>query len=1256
MKIDIRNIVGILLFFLVFNVSAQTCTSIFSNGLQAHGPNGNVTLSYHSQITNGSANISARTITDNSAWLACSGSSCAATGVASTTSTPTFLTSSGTNGGIVVAANATANYASGQYTTVNVGQQGTLNFSTAAGVYRTQAFTTNYQSIVNFQSGDYWINGNLTVGQATALRRTASSGVTRIFVNGNISFGFQAFTQNFASNQLLIYATGSITFANEVNLSAYVYAGGTVSMDYRSSVTGAVAGSSINLIGNEVSINYQGSNLTSVNFSPFCSGGTVAPVLLGSWNMDERLWNGTTNEVLDSSGNNNHGRARIAAGSTSLPSTSSGNPAYTSGNQSTCYYGDFDKTTTPARTYSYVELTGLPALPQGFTFAAWIRSSNASAQHQRILVRDDAQNGWGFSLADGTNEPKLRFFNRNVTNTGTVTGQGSNPNCGVFCIDTNAVISSNAWHYVAAVVDTTAKTVTLYVYNQSRTLLAKTTATYTGTWQDGTGLATIGGESSASGEGTQTSWHFLGNIDEVKIYSGAVTQTTLETLMQTVRTCAGPDHYELQLSTNSIACEGAAVTVRACANSMVPCTKDLSVNTNVSLSTTNGSLSATTLALSAGEGTAYLLFPSATENQSVTVSLSNEQVTPINSRKCCTGTSNCTVANSCATLFKRAGFIFSSALNSSVNIPNQIAGTTDSSVYLKAVTTDQSSGACVARLTSPQTVQMAYQCRNPVTCIAGQTLTANASSVQANANSVLTPSLAYSNVNLNFDSSGRATVPINYSDVGQIRLFAKLNLPASSSNPAYELTGNTNDFIVRPYAISVLGAQSLSGGANPATTSSGSGFIAAGEKFRVTVQSLNANNNRTPNFGNEIDSVLTSANNALGIRENNLVYPTGMPTLAPLVVSSPFSAATLAGTYTNADVHWGEVGSLTIIPFLLGNNYLGASLLPNTFVSSSTIGRFYPHHFTMISSSVANSCDSFSYMQQNAIKTEFNIEARNAFDVTTTNYGVGYAVGSKPTISYVAENNNAGNGSSLSSRVLIGIANNWVNGVLSYSNSTSSFLRGSSLDGPYSQLRLGLQLQDTFDLRSLVNLNMNANTSGDCSAANNCNALRIEPEPTSAQLNLVWGRLKLEDAFGPETAELPVNFTTEYWTGAFWLTNTLDSCTAITRSAITYPQGNIANAANLTVPLSGGSTMGQYGSLMATQVLFTSGSAGQKFTAPVTGTGSFIVRVDLTAYPWLRYDWNQNANHNDDTGLPNANFGFGSYRGHDRIIYWREVF
>ena len=261
--------------------------------------------------------------------------------------------------------------------------------------------------------------------------------------------------------------------------------------------------------------------------------------VVADWRMDELSWAGVANEVKDSGGGQYHGTARVAAGATSVPTTASVSPAKTSGGTSTCSYGAFDADSSPARTYSYVELSGFPPLPSSFTFAAWIRSTNTSAQHQRILVRDDADNGWGLSLADGTGRPELRFFNRNVTNTGTVTGQGVNPGCGVFCLDTNVSLASNAWYYIAAAIDTAGQTVTLYVFDASGSILAQTSSAFAGTWKDGTGLVTIGGESSASAEGRQSTFHFLGNIDEMRVFSGVLTQSDLENMLSRTRSCSG---------------------------------------------------------------------------------------------------------------------------------------------------------------------------------------------------------------------------------------------------------------------------------------------------------------------------------------------------------------------------------------------------------------------------------------------------------------------------------------------------------------------------------------------------------------------------------------------------------------------------------------------------------------------------------------------------------------------------------------------
>lgn len=1242
---------------------AVACNAIFTNGIQATGASGNINLSYHSIITGGNASLATKTLTDNSSWVACSGSSCAASGTAATTSSVTFLAGSPSAGNINIGYQGSQTVTTGDFGTVTVGQEATLKFNSANGVYKTKALTTNYKSILELQSGDYWINGNLTIGQETILKRIASSGSTRIFVNGNVTMDFKVVTQSFTSGQLLIYSTGSFTADNETNLNAFVYAGGNVSLDFKAVINGGISGANFTASGNEVTVNYQPSALTTADFAPFCSGAAPAPVLLGAWRMDQLSWNGTAGEVIDSSGQNNHGRARIAAGSTALPSTTSGSPAYISGAQSTCRYGQFDGTANGVtRTYGYVELSGFPTLPNGFTFAAWIRSTNAGAQHQRILVRDDAQNGWGLSLADGTGQPKLRFFARNITNNGAVTGQGSNPSCGVFCIDTNAVIGDNTWYYVASVVDTTAKTVTLYVYNTSGILQAKTSGAYSGTWTDGTGTAAIGGESSASSEGQQTSWHFLGNIDEVNIYSGALAQTSIEALLPTVRTCPAPDHYELVMSANNLACLGADVTVRACADSVSPCTNiDYTVNGNVTLATNAGSLTATTLPLVSGSATAKLFYPAATDGATATVTLSGEATLATNSRKCCLGGS-CSVSNSCTATFNTAGLIFpNSATGTADNIATQTAGVTSTTgtAFVRALQTNTTTGACMARFTSPQTVKMAYKCVNPTTCINGQTLTLFGTGVPANANSVATNSLVYGDVNLNFDTNGSAAIPINYSDVGQVQLFAQIIKTQTATDPAITLTGDSNLFVVKPHSVRISAVATVAGVSNLGKTSeagAANNFVSAGTPFKVSVQSLNQSLAVTPNFGRET----SSQSQFITLVTNNLVYPaTGTATALNYTANTftPASPVSL-GTYTNPTVVWSQVGSMNIMPGL--GDYLNAGSVAGAV--SSTIGRFYPDHYRVVpaSTTVTNGCGSFSYMGQPNLQIKPYITAHSAgasgtivsnYDNTTLGYG-GSSILAVPV--YAAENNSSGG--DLGSRLSV-TTGKWKEGV--YSDAlTGTFTRqvSGAPDGPYVSLRVGASAMadpspTPFDLVGVL-------TNTPSSAAKDmlnggAIAFKDPSDATKYLLNLRYGRLRLDDAFGPETHPLKVNFATEYWTGKYFSVSAADSCTQVLRSAITYPAGAISTDANRTVALTGGSTTGTYISLSPTHVGFNAGTAGQQFTSPNGGTGRFVVGVDLTDLPWLRFDWNQDGNYSD-VSLPNATFEFGSYRGNDRVIYWRE--
>lgn len=593
--------------------------------------------------------------------------------------------------------------------------------------------------------------------------------------------------------------------------------------------------------------------------------------------------------------------------------------------------------------------------------------------------------------------------------------------------------------------------------------------------------------------------------------------------------------------------------------------------------------------------------------------------------------------------FVDTGLKFYNATGGILPIANQRAGVSTTTPILKAIRTNTNTGACEARVVGTRNVNLGYECVNPTSCIAGQTLNLSSTSIAANNAGA---SISYTPVSLTFNANGEATIPFSYTDAGQIRLHALLTLAASGNDPAITLTGSSDNFVVRPERLAVSLVQTPGGANNPGgTTAAGAaaGFVAAGSPFRVVVQAQNANSQPTPNFGRESPS----ENNIL-LKEMAIVHPvSGTPTPLSNANGGSFSSTT-PGSFENTNVIWNQVGSLTMRPELFDNDYLGAGA-PD-YITTGTVGRFYPDRFAMVSQSVTNSCVAFSYMSQPDIALSYQLQALSSTGAVVTNYGPDYYTGNAPLLSYQAENADAANGSSLSSRVIEALPKVWSSGVLSI-NTNASFSRAISPDGPYSQLHFGLSLTDAFDLRELSGRNMNATTSGSCAGVG-CNAIQLSTTP----LDLRFGRLKLDDAFGPETSNLPVNFATEYWTGSYWQQNSLDFCTAIDRSSISYPQGSIAVAGNLVVPLSGGSTQGQYQNLGASTVLFNSGNAGQYFTAPGAGTGSFVVRVDLTAYPWLRFDWNQNGDYTDDIQLPNANFGFGSYRGHDRIIYWRELF
>ncbi len=505
--------------------------------------------------------------------------------------------------------------------------------------------------------------------------------------------------------------------------------------------------------------------------------------------------------------------------------------------------------------------------------------------------------------------------------------------------------------------------------------------------------------------------------------------------------------------------------------------------------------------------------------------------------------------------------------------------------------------------------------------------------------------------------SGSADFSLITSDVGRYTINFS---DTSNSFADYTITGASANFTARPFGFDITTT------ANPAaTTAAGGTFKKAGENFPVTVRAVawqssddfnvdgipdfhtnanltddvNLSNNATlASFGKESPAEGVSLTSSLFLPSGgNNPGLTGTPTLTGFVGGS--ASTTLA---------FNEVGIIALKASLTDGDYLNAGAAPTTKMlsGSRTIGRFYPAQFNLASGSVDASCTSgvdYSYIAEN-FGTNLQLNAVSTNGSITTNYQGDFAKLSSANLGSSFAAADLGLPTALTARLNNAINNfTWNAGVLT-TDATLSIDRAATPEAPLTQTAIGIAPIDS-DGVSLASAALDLDS--DNNSTNETKSLGLT--------TLRHGRVRLKSAHGPETTDLPVEFVTEYWNGSEWLMNTDDSCTTIALTDIAYPDGTLDTLGNRTIALGLGTTTGHYGNLGGGAVNFVNGDAGHYFSAPGSGhTGSFNVDVDLTNYPWLQFDWNNDGNH-AESALPTTHFSFGSYRGHDRILFWQEV-
>ncbi|KKO12205.1 DUF6701 domain-containing protein [Pseudohongiella sp.] len=522
------------------------------------------------------------------------------------------------------------------------------------------------------------------------------------------------------------------------------------------------------------------------------------------------------------------------------------------------------------------------------------------------------------------------------------------------------------------------------------------------------------------------------------------------------------------------------------------------------------------------------------------------------------------------------------------------------------------------------------------------------------------------------------------------------------------MLGSSNTFVVRPFgfAINFPGDEgndrtNAGGGlladnfadraGNPADSlavdDDGTVFVYAGEGFDTVVTAMawqaidddddqdgqpdagaNLYDNRpTPNFF--YDTVGAADNYAvrLTVLENQAEALGGVrgELSNDTLTFNNFDNFAVAAT-GSASVSYNEVGIIDLQAELVDVNdnplaYRGTDVVRGVV---SDVGRFYPRRFDVLSAMLLPRIDAsctppsiFTYMDE-PFAIELELVARNTQGATTVNYRGGFAKLSAYTdlnfraIEEVASADN----NDLSTRldnvsVPVAFESDWsvVQGGELVLEGNLAFSRAdpANPDGPFEDIKIAFVPIDsdgvTLDPNDL-----------------DTEITQATPEYSLiAEHDFRYGRLLINNAFGPETEDLAITFRVEYFDGERFVVNTDDSCTVIDAAELTLVPGTYTGSLEdgdtgidtpQTTEFFEGQVQGVESATSPSDATFTA-------TAPGEGNGGTVdVEIDLDALnlPFLQFRWPEvDADYNEN---PRAQLEFGQFRSHDRVIHWQEIY
>ncbi|SDF64197.1 DUF6701 domain-containing protein [Idiomarina zobellii] len=338
-------------------------------------------------------------------------------------------------------------------------------------------------------------------------------------VKGDIKAGGKVDLTFLAEVDGSIDADGNVSLGTQGRIKGNINSRGDVELEVRSTVEGYVNAKNGDEDGDLGEGSVIGLTCNRNNNRGPCDGEPPSPSLgkLGYWKFDESQWQGSSGEVLDSSGNDLNGVALRGA------STEGSEPAI-SGSPGTCGYGMFDGNNA-VRVNNAASIASAESISVAFWFKGEAREQDQRESYQTLLMMGDGPTESAFG--------RFEVYRQDRSDGGGIYFEIRNDNGSLFKVEAGNAqrgqdsLFDNTWHHLAASYDKSARRLRLYIDGQ---LVDETSINRSYTLNPVSDNLYIGGQGTSD-------FSFNGEIDEVFIGNRSLTSDEVTTLKERTRPC-----------------------------------------------------------------------------------------------------------------------------------------------------------------------------------------------------------------------------------------------------------------------------------------------------------------------------------------------------------------------------------------------------------------------------------------------------------------------------------------------------------------------------------------------------------------------------------------------------------------------------------------------------------------------------------------------------------------------------------------------